>query len=103
MKIKVGDNVIVVSGSRNDKKKHGKVLNIFKETNKVLVEGINIKKKITRNPEGKKTMVDMEFPINISNVMFFDSKSKKGSRIGYKKDDKGKKVRIAKSSGSELK
>lgn len=103
MKIKKGDNVVVISGSRNDKNKQGKVLEILKEKNQILVEGINIKKKITRDSQGKKSMVDMEFPINASNVMFYDEKSKKGTRLGYMVDDKGNKVRVAKASGTELK
>lgn len=103
MKIKTGDNVIVISGSRKDKNKQGKVLKTFNDTNMVLVEGINIKKKITPDATtGKKVMVDMEFPINASNVMFYDEKASKRSRLGYiKKDDK--KVRVAKASGTELK
>ena len=103
MKIKKGDNVIVSSGSRKDKNKQVKVLQIFKNENKVLVEGINIKKKITSDATGKKAMVDMEFPVDASNVMFYDEKAKKGSRLGFKVDDKGNKVRVAKASGTELK
>lgn len=103
MKIKKGDNVIVSSGSRKNKNKQGKVLEVFKKENKVLVEGINIKKKITRDTTGKKKMVDMEFPIDVSNVMFYDEKAKKGTRLGFKVDDKGNKVRVAKASGTELK
>ncbi len=101
MKIKTGDNVIVISGSRKDKNRQGKVLKTFAETNAVLVEGINMKKKVTQDPKGGKTMVDMEFPINVSNVKFFDAKAKKGTRIGYTINE-GKKVRVAKSSGTEL-
>lgn len=103
MKIKTGDTVIVVTGSQKDKQKKGKVLKVFKGEEKVLVEGINIKKKITRDAAGKKAMVDMEFPIHISNVMFFDEKAKKGTRIGFTTDAKGNKVRVAKASGTELK
>lgn len=102
MKIKTGDNVVVISGSRKDKNKQGKVLKTFNDTNTVLVEGVNIKKKITRDATGKKAIVEVEFPVNASNVMFYDESAKKGSRIGYiKKDDK--KVRVAKASGTELK
>lgn len=54
MNIKIGDNVIVVSGSRKDKNKQGKVLKTFKDTNTLVVEGVNIKKKVTRDPNGKK-------------------------------------------------
>lgn len=103
MKIKKGDNVIVTTGSRNDKGKTGKVLTIFKDTNKILVEGINIKNKITRDPQGKRKVVKVEYPIDVSNVMFFDAKSKKGTRLGHRIDKDGNKVRIAKASGTELK
>jgi len=102
MKIKVGDTVVVISGSRKDKKKQGKVLKTFTSENKVLVEGVNFKKKVTRDAQGKKSLVDMEFPIHASNVMFFDEKSKKGTRIGSTKKE-GKNVRVAKASGTELK
>ncbi len=103
MKIKKGDNVIVKSGSRNDKGKKGKVLRIFNSTNKILVEGINIKNKVTTDPQGKKKNVKVEYPIDVSNVMFFDDKAKKGTRLGFKVGDKGDKIRIAKTSGTELK
>ena len=103
MKIKVGDNVVVTAGSKNDKNKKGKVLTVFKDTNKILVEGINIKKKISKDAQGKKSLVNVEFPIDASNVLFFDEKAKKGTRIGYTTDDKGNKVRVAKASGTELK
>jgi len=102
MKIKVGDNVIVTSGSRKDKNKQGKVLKTLIDSNMVVVEGVNFKKKITPDANGKKTMVDVEFPINASNVMFYDEKSKKGTRLGYTQKD-GKKVRVAKASGTEIK
>ena len=103
MKIKVGDIVVVTTGSKNDKNKQAKVLEVFKDTNKILVEGINIKKKVTRDASGKKAMVDVAFPIDASNVLFYDEKAKKGSRLGYTVDDKGNKVRVAKASGTELK
>jgi len=102
MKIKVGDNVIVKSGSRTDKNKQGKILKTFADTDMVVVEGVNIKKKVTRDATGKKVMVDTETPIHVSNVMFFDEKAKKGTRVGYTQKD-GKKVRVAKASGTELK
>ncbi len=102
MKIKVGDTVIVTAGSRTDKNKKGKVLQTLIENNQVVVEGINIKKKISRDASGNKAMVDVEFPIDASNVMFFDEKAKKGSRIGHIIKD-GNKVRVAKASGTELK
>lgn len=103
MKIKVGDTVIVATGSRDEKGKKGKVLKTFAAENKVLVEGINLKKKVSKDASGKKALVETEFPINASNVLFFDEKSGKGSRLGYLVKEDGSKVRIAKASGTELK
>ncbi len=103
MKIKQGDMVVVKTGSRNDQGKKGKVLTVFKNENKVVVEGVNLKKKVARDGQGKKSIVEVEFPVDASNVMFFDEKAKKASRIGYTKDAKGNKVRVAKASGTELK
>lgn len=102
MKIKQGDTVIVISGSRNDKGKTGKVLQVLKADNKIVVEGINIKKKVTRDPNGAKKMVDVEYPLHASNVMFYDDKAKAGSRIGSTKVD-GKNVRVTKKSGTQIK
>lgn len=102
MKIKTGDTVIVISGSRADKGKQGKVLKTLVEENKVVVEGINLKKKVVRDAQGGKKMIDVEFPVHVSNVAFYDEKSKKGTRLGAVIKD-GKKVRVAKASGTELK
>ena len=102
MKIKVGDTVIVTSGSRADRNKQGKVLKTFPETNKIVVEGVNQKKKVTREPNGTKTQVDVEFPIHDSNVIICDEKAGKGSRVKTTKEGKNK-VRTLKASGTELK
>ncbi|MCI5050687.1 MAG: 50S ribosomal protein L24 [Candidatus Pacebacteria bacterium] len=102
MKIKTGDTVIVISGSRKDKGKQGKVLKTLVEENKVVVEGVNLKKKVTRNAQGGKTMVDVEFPVHVSNVAFYDEKAKKATKLGASVKD-GKKVRVAKASGTEIK
>ena len=102
MKIKLGDTVIVTSGSRKNKKKTGKVLKIIKDRDMLVVEGLNIKKKITKDATGKKTMVDVEYPMHVSNVMFYDEKAKAGSRLGYEGIGKNKK-RITKKSGTTLK
>jgi large subunit ribosomal protein L24 len=102
MKIKVGDTVIITSGSRADKKKTGKVLQTIKDQDMVVVEGVNIKKKVSRDATGKKTMVDVEFPVHVSNVMFYDEKAKAGSRLSIEGTGKDKK-RITKKSGTTLK
>lgn len=102
MKIKTGDTVLVTSGQY--KGKTGKVLDTMPKKNKVVVEGVNILTKHVkpRGPQSPGGIVKEEGPIDISNVMFYDEKSKKGSRVGYKIED-GKKVRIAKASGEEIK
>lgn len=101
MKIKSGDTVIVIAGK--DKGKKGKVLEAYPTKLRVLVEGVNVATKSEKpnknNPQGG--IVKKEMPIHVSNVMYYDAKSGKGTRIGYKIVD-GKKVRIAKKSGEQI-
>ncbi len=100
-KLKVNDNVVVVSGA--DRGKRGKILKIDRINNKVIVEGINKKVKYLRasqeNPKGG--MVNIEFPVDISNVMFFCDKTKKPTRIGIDLGEKAK-ARISKKSGKSI-
>ena len=102
MKIKTGDTVIVVTGQYKGKK--GKVLEVMPKENKVLVEGVNIRTKHVkpRGPQDPGGIVKEEAPIDVSNVMFYDEKADKGSRVGYKIED-GNKVRFAKASGEVIK
>jgi ribosomal protein L24 len=101
LKIKSGDTVIVIAGK--DKGKKGKVLEAYPTKLRVLVEGVNIATKSEKpnknNPQGG--IVKKEMPIHVSNVMYYDAKSGKGTRLGYKIVD-GKKVRIAKKSGEQI-
>ena len=94
MKIKKGDKVIVIAGA--DKGTVGEVIAVFPKANKIVVEGVNIAKKHQKpnneNPDGG--IINKEVPINASNVMLYDSKAKKASRVAYKLDDKGNKTRI---------
>lgn len=101
MKLKTGDNVIVITGK--DKGKTGKVMRVMKKTNKVVVEQVNfrtrhMKKTQTRAGE----IIKYEAPIDASNVMLVDPKTGKRTRIGYKKLENGKLIRIAKKSGQEV-
>jgi len=102
MKIKTGDTVIVLSG--DDKGKTGKVLKVLPKENKVVVEGVNGAKKHVKpsqaNPQG--SVKDINLPLDASNVALVDPKTGKATRVGYKMVD-GKKVRIAKKSGTEIK
>ena len=101
MKIKKGDNVIIIAGK--DKGKKGKILEAFPRRNLVVVEGSNIAKISTkpRTKGGKGEVVERPMPLNVSNVMIVDTKTGKRSRIAIKKID-GKNVRIAKKSGNEI-
>ena len=101
MNIKKGDNVIIRIGK--DKGKKGKVLAVFPKLDKVLVEGLNMKKRHMRakKTDEKGQMVNMAHPINRSVVALVDPKSGKATRLGSKNIN-GKKVRIAKKSGQEI-
>ncbi len=99
-KMRKGDEVIVVTGK--DKGRRGTVLQVF-DDERVLVEGINVSKKHTKpNPNMgvQGGIVDQDMPIDISNVMVFNPKTKKGDRVGIKVSDDGKtKERVFRSSG----
>lgn len=101
MKIKKNDNVIIIAGS--DKGKFGKVLKVFPETNKVVVDGISVRK-IHKKKTASKPGFILERPsaIDASNVMVQDPKDKKPTRIKSKTIN-DKKVRIAVKSGQEIK
>ena len=101
MKLIKGDKVVVIAGA--DKGKTGTVQKVFPKTNRVIIDNVNVRKKHNKpsqaNPEG--SIVEIFAPIDASNVMLVDPKTKKPTRIGYK-EEKGKKVRYAKKSGTVL-
>ena len=104
MKVHKGDMVQVISGP--DKGAQGKVIEAYPKTNKVLVEGVNrIKKHVANsyNERGAESggVVSQEAPIHISNVMLLDSDGKP-TRVGYRFDENGAKVRVAKSNGKDI-
>lgn len=117
MQIKAGDTVVVIAGKNKfsvDKKGNktqttGKVLKVYPKTNKVLVEGVNIVKKHQKPTQANQQggIIEVEAPIDASNVMLLDPKTNKPTRVGIKfvegKDGKTTKVRVAKKSGTELK
>jgi len=101
LKIKKGDNVVVISG--RDKGKQGEVLRVFPTESRVIVQGVHVAHRHTRqsmgNPGG---IVDKELTIHVSNVAHIDPSSGKPTRVGYKVLDGGRKVRVARRSGEVL-
>ena len=101
--IKKGDTVRVIAG--DSKGSEGKVLEVRKDENRAIVEGINLVKKHTKpnaaHPQGG--IIEQEAPIHISNLQLLDPKSGQPTRIGRRQNDKGKVVRYAKRSGEEIK
>ena len=98
-KIRKGDEVIVHTGK--DKGRRGTVLQVF-DDGRVLVEGINLAKKHTKpNPQlGEQGgILDKAMPLDISNVLVFNPKSKKGERVGFRVEDDGSKVRVFRGTG----
>ncbi|MBT3518533.1 MAG: 50S ribosomal protein L24 [Candidatus Marinimicrobia bacterium] len=100
MHVKKGMTVKVISG--NSKGMEGKILYIFSDTQRVIVEGINFMKKATRpsqeNPAGG--IVEREASIHVSNVMVVHGGQ--ATRVGYKKLEDGSKVRISKKTNEEI-
>src|SRR3954451_9670687 len=114
IRIKKGDTVQVISGPKENKGKTGKVIAVYPDTERVLVEGINrIKKhtKVGQSNRGSKTggIITQEAPVHLSNVMLVDPETKKPTRVGVRvetveRDGRTKRVRIrvAKRSGKDI-
>ena len=104
LKIKKGDTVFVLAGNSKDNKPH-RVLEILPEQGKAIVEGVNIVSKSTKPnasaPQGG--IIKKEAPIDLSNLAVVDPKSGKPTRVGFRFDENGKKVRYSKKSGEEIK
>ena len=106
MKIKRNDNVIIIAGK--NKSKHGKIIQVFPNVDKVVVEGVNMMvknlKSKKRGEKGQK--IEFASPIHVSNVMMISPKSDKPTRAGYKitKDNSGKfqKFRIDRKTGEVI-
>ena len=104
MKIRRDDEVVVLSGK--DKGKTGKVLRTEPKRDRVFVEGINIVKRHQRpsalNPNAQAGVIEREGPVHVSNVALVDPKTKKPTRIGTTRAEDGKRVRVARRSGTQI-
>jgi large subunit ribosomal protein L24 len=106
LKIRSGDRVEVISGK--DRGKSGRVLRVEPKRNRLVVEGLNMVKRHTKphqvpgsqSPAALGGVIEKEGPIHVSNVMLLDPKGKR-TRVGIERED-GKRVRVAKSSGTRL-
>jgi len=101
LKIKKGDNVVVISG--RDKGRSGEVLRVFPAEGRVIVQGVNIAKRHTKPRMGEPGgILEKELSLHISNVSHIDPASGKPTRVGYKFLDDGRKVRFARRSGEVI-
>ncbi len=101
-RIKKNDTVVIIAGK--DKGKSGRVLAVLPKEDRVVVEGLNLVKRHTApnitHPNGG--VVSKEASLHLSNVALRDPKTGKPTRVGFKTNDKGVKVRVAKGSGVEI-
>ena len=100
LKIKKGDKVVVITG--RDKGKTGEVVKVLREENRLIVQGVHMVKRHTRqsagNPGG---IIEKEAAIHVSNVAHIDPKTQKPTRIGYRMDGE-RKIRVARRSGEAI-
>jgi large subunit ribosomal protein L24 len=100
MKIKKNDTVMVITGK--EKGKHGKVLKVHPDKQTLIVEGVNMQTKHQKQTRKERAEIKhQEGPVNVSNVMYYDTKDKVATRIGYIYED-GRKLRVAKKTGSVI-
>ena len=103
-KIRRDDEVIVISGK--DRGKTGVVLRVEPKRNRVYVEGLNMVKRHQRPVPGRPNLqvgvIEKEGPIHVSNVAIVDPKDHKPTRVGYKINEQGQRVRVTRRSGAEL-
>ena len=100
MKLRKGDPVVVLSGK--DKGKEGTVLRVLPKDGKVIVEGVNVVKKHQKATRAtmQAGIIDKDMPMDASNVAYVHKG--KPTRLGYRFDDDGKKVRVARRTGEVI-
>ena len=106
-KIRKGDTVEVISGRTQDKGKRGEVIKVIPENNRVVVQGVNIRKKHQRQmqTQGRTVnpgIIEFEASIHLSNVMMVCPKCGKAARVGIHRDEDGKAHRMCKQCGKEM-
>ncbi|MCR9257363.1 MAG: 50S ribosomal protein L24 [Alphaproteobacteria bacterium] len=100
-KLKSGDKVVVTTG--RDKGKTGEITKVLRKENRVVVQGVNMVKRHQRQSQTSQGgIIEKEAPIAISNVAIADPKDGQPTRVGYKINEDGSKVRFAKRSGEVI-
>jgi large subunit ribosomal protein L24 len=109
MRVRKDDMVKVISGK--DRGKTGRVLRVDRERDRVYVEGINVQKRhqrartlrdTQRQQEAAGGVIETEGPIHVSNVMLLDPKSGDPTRVSVRRDEGGRRVRVAKKTGADI-
>jgi large subunit ribosomal protein L24 len=104
MKIRSEDKVIVISGK--DKGKTGRVIRTDPRRDRVYVEGVNMVKRHQRPTPGRPNapvgVIEKEAPLHVSNVAVVDPQENKPTRVGVRRDENGRRMRVTKRSGAEL-
>ena len=101
-RIRKGDTVVVITGA--DKGKKGEVLSVRPKDNRAVVQGVNVAKKHTK-PQGMGKpggIIEQEATIHLSNLMLVDPKTGKGTRVGFRVLDDGRKVRVSRPGRNEI-
>src|SRR5215471_14175716 len=101
-RIRSGDTVVILTGK--DRGKSGKVRSVLPKENRVIVEGLNIVKRHTkaRGPGQPGGIIEKEAPLHLSNVAIADPRDGKPTRVGFRLEADGTKVRVAKKSGEVI-
>ena len=101
MRIKKGDNVVIISGK--DKGKKGEIIKMIRADNRAIVQGINMVKRHTRQTQTEEGgIISKEAAIHVSNLALIDPKSGKATKAGFKIEKDGTKVRISRASGEVI-
>ena len=101
LKVKKGDEVVVIAGKEKGKK--GKIVKVLPSESRVVVGGVNMVKRHTKaSMSSAGGIVEKEASLHVSNVSLVDAKTGKPTRVGYKIEKDGSKVRIAKRSGEVI-
>jgi large subunit ribosomal protein L24 len=104
MKIRTDDTVVVIAGK--DKGRTGKVIRTDPKRDRVFVEGVNMVKRHQRPMPGRPNaavgVIEKEGPVHVSNEAVLDPKDNKPTRVGVRRDDNGRRMRVTRRSGAEL-